>query len=349
MTASAPQAIAFEMSPPVRMPPSAITFTYLPVSSRCCTRAAAASEIAVACGTPTPRTPRVVHAWPGPTPTRTPSAPVRIRWSAVWYEAHPPTSVGIGSSAMNSLRFSACAVRGHVLGRDDGSLDDEDVEPGLERELVVLAHPLRGQRAGGEHARALDLLDPLGDQLRLDGPGVDLLQPARRPVLRKLRDPLELRVGVLVARVDALEVEDAEAAELAERDRRRRRDDTVHRRGEQRQLEQVRAELPADVDVLRIPRPAAGDDRDVVEPVRLPRLLASTDLYVHRLISHRCKTRCVPVRGGLEGGCTGKARASSWRHRKRRLRSGLLAAADLYVQICPLNAKSPGAVWSPGP
>ena len=45
--------------------------------------------MAVACGTPTPRTPRVVHACPGPTPTSTPSAPVRIRWSAVWYEAQP--------------------------------------------------------------------------------------------------------------------------------------------------------------------------------------------------------------------------------------------------------------------
>ena len=107
ITASAPQAIAFEMSPPVRMPPSAITFTYLPVSSRCWTRAAAASAIAVACGTPTPSTPRVVHAWPGPTPTSTPSAPVRIRCSAVWYEAQPPTIVGIGSEAMNSFRLSA--------------------------------------------------------------------------------------------------------------------------------------------------------------------------------------------------------------------------------------------------
>jgi hypothetical protein len=84
MTASAPQAIALEMSPPVRMPPSAMTFTYWPVSSRCWVRAAEASAIAVACGTPTPSTPRVVQAAPGPTPTRTPAAPVRIRWSAAW-------------------------------------------------------------------------------------------------------------------------------------------------------------------------------------------------------------------------------------------------------------------------
>jgi len=32
---------------------------------------------------PIPRTPRVVQAAPGPTPTRTPTAPVRIRWSPV--------------------------------------------------------------------------------------------------------------------------------------------------------------------------------------------------------------------------------------------------------------------------
>ncbi len=106
ITASAPQAIAFETSPPVRIPPSAITLQYSPVSSMCWERAAATSAIAVACGTPIPSTPRVVHAAPGPTPARTPTAPVRIRWSPVENDAHPPTMQGTGTSAMNSLRFS---------------------------------------------------------------------------------------------------------------------------------------------------------------------------------------------------------------------------------------------------
>src|SRR5205809_936751 len=39
-----------------------MTFTYSPVSSMCCERAAATSAIAVACGTPMPSTPLVVHA-----------------------------------------------------------------------------------------------------------------------------------------------------------------------------------------------------------------------------------------------------------------------------------------------
>ncbi len=84
ITASAPHAIALETSPPVRMPPSAMTWTYSPVSSMCCERAPATSAIAVACGTPSPSTPRVVHAAPGPTPTSTPAAPVRIRCRPVW-------------------------------------------------------------------------------------------------------------------------------------------------------------------------------------------------------------------------------------------------------------------------
>ena len=60
----------------------------------------------MACGTPTPITPRVVHAFPGPTPTSTPTAPVRIRWSAVEYEAQPPTITGRSNVAMNSFRLS---------------------------------------------------------------------------------------------------------------------------------------------------------------------------------------------------------------------------------------------------
>src|SRR3954452_25252542 len=199
ITASAPQPIAFETSPPVRIPPSAMTLQYSPVSSMCCERAAATSAIAVACGTPTPNTPRVVHAAPGPTPTSTPAAPVRIRCSPVWYEAQPPTTIGTGTWPMNSFRFRDSATlrtasapptgpRRDVLGRDDGPLDDEDVEPRVEGELVVLAHALRRERGRADDAHVLDLADPLRHQLGLDRRAVDLLHLARRDVLGQRRD-----------------------------------------------------------------------------------------------------------------------------------------------------------------
>ena len=135
ITASAPHAIALAMSPPVRMPPSAMTCTYTPVSSRWRMRAPAASAIAVACGTPMPSTPRLVHAWPGPTPTRMPTAPVRMRCSAVEYDAQPPTITGmlVLTDELLEVERLARVVLRHVLGRHHRALDDEQVELGVER------------------------------------------------------------------------------------------------------------------------------------------------------------------------------------------------------------------------
>ena len=77
------------------------------------------------------------------------------------------------------LEVEHVARAGDVLGRDHGALDDQDVEPGFERELVPALHALRGQRRRRHHAVRLDLLDPLGDQLLLDRLQVDLLHLAR--------------------------------------------------------------------------------------------------------------------------------------------------------------------------
>ena len=82
---------------------------------------------------------------------------------------------------------------------------------------MVLEHPLRRQRRGDDDLLLLDLADPLGDQLRLDRLAVDLLHLARGDLLGQRGDPLELLLGVLVAREDALEVEHREAAEAADR------------------------------------------------------------------------------------------------------------------------------------
>ena len=168
-----------------------------------------------------------------------------------------------------------------VLGRDHGALDDEDVEPRVERELVPALHALRGQRRRRHHAVRLDLLDPLGDQLLLDRLQVDLLHLPGRFLAVERRDPLELGVGVLVPRPDALQVQDREPAELADDAGGLGRHDAVHRGGQQRQLEPVRAERPGDVDVVGIARAARGDDGDVVESVSAARLLAAADLNFH--------------------------------------------------------------------
>src|SRR5690349_20920332 len=100
----------------------------------------------------------------------------------------------------------------------------------------------------------LDLADALGYELGLDRLLVDLLHLASGRLLREGGDLLELRLGVLVARPDALEVEHTEPAELAEQAGGLRGDDTVHGRGEERKLEAIRPERPADDYVIRVAR-----------------------------------------------------------------------------------------------
>ena len=52
----------------------------------------------------------MVQALPGPTPTSTPTAPVRMRWSPAWYEAQPPTMTGMSNSRMKRFRLSGSTV-----------------------------------------------------------------------------------------------------------------------------------------------------------------------------------------------------------------------------------------------
>src|SRR3712207_8425255 len=55
----------------------------------------------------------------------------------------------------------------------------------------VLAHALRGQRRGGDHALLLDLADALRHELGHDRRLVDLLHLAGRDLLGEARDALD--------------------------------------------------------------------------------------------------------------------------------------------------------------
>src|SRR4051812_37520227 len=168
-----------------------------------------------------------------------------------------------------------------MLGGDDRALDDQDVEAGVEDLLVVLHDALGRERGGGDDALVLDLPDALDHEVLVDGRAIDLLHLARGDVLGQGGDALQLGVGVLVAGEDALEVQDGEAAELADDARGAGRHDAVHRRGEERQLEAVIPQLPGDVDVVGVTRAPGRHDRDVVESVGAAGLLPATDLDLH--------------------------------------------------------------------
>src|SRR5881394_4333633 len=142
----------------------------------------------------------------------------------------------------------------------------------------MLAHLLRSQRAAGDRAPLLDLGDPLADQLRLDRLGVDLLHDPGRFVLGRGSDLLQLLLSVLEAGPDPLQVEHAKTAELIDQNSRVGTDHAVHCRRYKRQLKAVRTKVPADVYVVGIAGAARRNDRDVIESVGAPPLLASTDV-----------------------------------------------------------------------
>ena len=199
-------------------------------------RAPAASAIAVACGTPMPSTPRLVHAWPGPTPTSTPTAPVRMRCNAVEYDAHPPTITGISYSRMNFFKLSGWRESSFDTCSADTTVPCTTSRSSSASRIVlrVVLDALRRERRARSDAGVADLRDAAADQLVLDRLGVDLLHAARRLLGLERGDLLEVRLRVLVARPETFEVETREAAEPADLDRGAGRDHAVHRRRDER-------------------------------------------------------------------------------------------------------------------
>src|SRR5690606_11741889 len=171
--------------------------------------------------------------------------------------------------------------RRNVLGRDDRALDDEDVESPLQGPGRQLLDSLRGEAGGGDDAGFLHLGHAPADQLRLDRLEVDLLHPPGGFVRLQLGDLLEIRLGIVVTDPQPFEIEHPEAAEAADLDGGVRAERSVHRRAQHREGEAAGVELPADVDVVGVPGPPAGDDGYVIESVGLTARLAYADVDFH--------------------------------------------------------------------
>ena len=178
--------------------------------------------------------------------------------------AHDDRDVELADEALQVERLRGL---GHVLGRDDRALDDQQVQLGGQDGGGQLLGPLGRHRGGRGDPGLLHLADAGGDQLGDDRLLVHLLHPGGGLLVVELADLVEERGRVLVAGPEALEVEHAEAAQAPELDGRGRAHHPVHGRAQQRQLEAVGVDLPGDVDVLGVPGAPAGDDGDVVEPV----------------------------------------------------------------------------------
>ena len=170
---------------------------------------------------------------------------------------------------------------GDVLGGHRGAADDEQVDAGCCDGVVELLGALRGEGAGDRDTAVADLGEARGDEFGLDRLGVQVLHPHRRLLGRQRGDLGEQGLGVLVARPQPLEVEGAEAAELAEHDRRGRAHDRVHRRADHRGVEREGVDRPHRRDVFGIAGASRWHDGDVVERVCATRALGPTEFDVH--------------------------------------------------------------------
>src|SRR5581483_532567 len=196
--------------------------------------------------------------------------------------AHDDGDVELAHEALEVERLDGLR---HVLRGDDRALDDEKVELGIDDVLGERLRALRRHRRARHDAGGPDLADALTDELGLDGLAVDLLHAARGLVGGQLGDLVEERLRILVTGPQALEVEHADTAELADLDGSGGAHDTVHGGGHERALEPEGVDLPADVAVLRIARATARHDGDVVEPVGPSTRLADADLDLSHLLS----------------------------------------------------------------
>ena len=91
-------------------------------------------------------------------------------------------------------------------------------------------------------------------------------------------------VGILVAGPQSFEIEDSQAPQPPDLDGRGRADHAVHGRGQQREIELVGVDLPADIDVLGVAGPPAGHDGDVVEPVGPPTRFEDANLKLSHVL-----------------------------------------------------------------
>ena len=124
-----------------------------------------------------------------------------------------PTTTGTGT-ARQLLEAEPLQAARAVARGGDSALDDEHVGARLDRRR---REPLGiGRRAGygADGALTLYRADPLADQLQAHRLRVRPLQQRPDLALRRRRDLREHGVGVIVARLHAVEVEHGQAAEL---------------------------------------------------------------------------------------------------------------------------------------
>jgi len=154
-----------------------------------------------------------------------------------------------------------------VARRRHRGLDDEDVDAGFDGDGREF---LRVRRCAGDRSNdllSLHLAHALADEVWLDGLGVDVLQEGGYLVCGRVGDFLEERRRILIASVDALQVQHRQAAEAPQLRRERLVDYRVRGRCKDRYGKNEVAQIERHVREIRIDGEGPRDDGYLVETI----------------------------------------------------------------------------------
>jgi hypothetical protein len=116
-----------------------------------------------------------------------------------------------------------------VAGAADLALDEEKVRAVLRAKWTEPASGGGGRCDGSSRTRSMELVDPAGDQVLANRLGVGLREKVVDVAVGSRTDLREDGVRIVLAGLDALEVQDREPTEAGEFARQPRVDDSVHR------------------------------------------------------------------------------------------------------------------------
>jgi hypothetical protein len=135
-----------------------------------------------------------------------------------------------------------------------------------------------GHVAAGVVDRPLDGGDALPDEMLADRSLVELLQQTVDMLPGCLGNLAKDAGGIGITSLQAVQIEDGDAAKPAHLDREADIDDAVHRRGKDRHGQSQVAEGDAGVDLVRVDGDASGHQGDLVETVGPTSLLEAAEL-----------------------------------------------------------------------
>src|SRR5690349_1684989 len=172
----------------------------------------------------------------------------------------------------------------------DGALDYKNIGARFLRDCAEFRSPLRNRTYRGNRATVLDLAYSGPNQFWLHRFLVNFLQQGGNVVLVCLHNFLKHFGRILVARLDAFQIEHCQAAEPAHFDGKTHIHHAIHGAGQNRNLQLQRGRVASrqaesSINLVRINRDTAGDERDLVEPVSHARFSVTANPHSHRTLN----------------------------------------------------------------